>query len=169
MPKRTTKLGMALAIGLLVAGGCGVETVPAGRVTPKTGSVSTSSTFSMPPTPTSSWAPPTSTAVPTPTPTPTPAPQQFVPPTTAAVEVPKQVEPPPSKARPKTTPTAKAPNLAECGSDYYRNTDGVCVHRPATGPGAADGATALCKDGSYSYSQNRRGTCSGHGGVRTWL
>ncbi|GAB3715071.1 hypothetical protein GCM10027598_23730 [Amycolatopsis oliviviridis] len=92
-----------------------------------------------------------------------------MPTTTAAVAVPKQVDPTPSKTRPKTTPTAKAPNPAECGSDYYRNTDGVCVHRPATGPGAADGATALCKDGSYSYSQNRRGTCSGHGGVRTWL
>ncbi|MFJ8917052.1 DUF3761 domain-containing protein [Amycolatopsis sp. NPDC102389] len=154
---------MALAIGLLVAGGCGVETVPSGRVTPQSGSTSTGSTAS---TPSSSWAPPTSTA------TPAPAPQQFVPPATTAVEVPKQVEPKPTKARPKTTqatPTAKAPNLAECGSDYYRNTDGVCVHRPATGPGAADGATALCKDGSYSYSQNRRGTCSGHGGVRTWL
>ena len=31
------------------------------------------------------------------------------------------------------------------------------------------GATALCKDGTYSYSQNRRGTCSGHGGVSIWL
>jgi len=157
MPKRTTKLGMALAIGLLVAGGCGVETVPRGRVTPQTGSTSVVST------PTSSRVLPTTTA------TPAPAPQQFVPTTTAAAEVPKQVEPKPAKTPPKTTQAAKAPNPAECGSDYYRNTDGVCVHRPASGPGAADGATALCKDGSYSYSQNRRGTCSGHGGVRTWL
>jgi len=31
------------------------------------------------------------------------------------------------------------------------------------------GATAICKDGTYSYSQNRRGTCSHHGGVKTWL
>ncbi len=160
MPKRATKLGMALAIGLLVAGGCGVETVPTGRVTPQNGPASATSTTS---TPSSSWAPPTSTA------TPTPTLQQLVPQTTAAVDVPKQVEPAPTKTRPKTTPTAKAPNLAECGSDHYRNSDGVCVHRPATGPGAADGATAICKDGSYSYSQNRRGTCSGHGGVRTWL
>ncbi|MFC9252467.1 DUF3761 domain-containing protein [Amycolatopsis thailandensis] len=163
MPRRTTKLGIALAIGLLAAGGCGVETVPTGRVTTQS-STSTSTTTTVPtPPPTSSWAAPTTTD------TPTPAPQQFVPPTTTAVAVPKQVDPTPSKTRPKTTPTAKAPNLAECGSDYYRNTDGVCVHRPATGPGAANGATALCKDGSYSYSQNRRGTCSGHGGVRTWL
>ncbi|MQG21570.1 MAG: DUF3761 domain-containing protein [SAR202 cluster bacterium] len=28
--------------------------------------------------------------------------------------------------------------------------------------------TALCKDGTYSYSQSRRGTCSWHGGVRIW-
>ncbi|MFD5092318.1 DUF3761 domain-containing protein [Amycolatopsis thailandensis] len=164
MPRRTTKLGIALAIGLLVAGGCGVETVPTGRVTTQssTSTTTTVPTVSTPP-PTSSWAAPTTTD------TPTPEPQQFVPPTTTAVAVPKQVDPTPSKTRPKATPTAKAPNLAECGSDYYRNTDGVCVHRPATGPGAANGATALCKDGSYSYSQNRRGTCSGHGGVRTWL
>lgn len=31
------------------------------------------------------------------------------------------------------------------------------------------GASALCKDGTYSYSQNRRGTCSHHGGVKNWL
>ncbi|MGY6658464.1 DUF3761 domain-containing protein [Amycolatopsis sp. TRM77291] len=160
MPKRTTKLGMALAIGLLVAGGCGVETVPTGRVTPQSSPVPTLSTV---PASSSTETPPTSTAIPT------PAPQRFVPTTTAAVEVPKQVEPKPAKTPPKTTQAAKAPNPAECGSDYYRNTDGACVHRPSAGPGAADGATALCKDGSYSYSQNRRGTCSGHGGVRTWL
>lgn len=31
------------------------------------------------------------------------------------------------------------------------------------------GATALCRDGTYSFSQNRRGTCSHHGGVAQWL
>lgn len=31
------------------------------------------------------------------------------------------------------------------------------------------GATAICRDGTYSYSQNRRGTCSHHGGVSVWL
>jgi hypothetical protein len=29
--------------------------------------------------------------------------------------------------------------------------------------------TALCEDGSYSYSINRSGTCSHHGGVDQWL
>jgi hypothetical protein len=30
------------------------------------------------------------------------------------------------------------------------------------------GATARCRDGSYSYSASRRGTCSHHGGVAVW-
>ena len=28
--------------------------------------------------------------------------------------------------------------------------------------------TAVCRDGHYSYSQSRRGTCSHHGGVAYW-
>jgi uncharacterized protein DUF3761 len=31
------------------------------------------------------------------------------------------------------------------------------------------GATALCRDGTFSYSANRRRTCSQHGGVAQWL
>src|SRR5947209_12012653 len=31
------------------------------------------------------------------------------------------------------------------------------------------GATAVCKDGTYSYSKHHSGTCSHHGGVRRWL
>jgi len=31
------------------------------------------------------------------------------------------------------------------------------------------GATAKCRDGTYSFSQSRRGTCSHHGGVAKWL
>jgi cardiolipin synthase A/B len=34
---------------------------------------------------------------------------------------------------------------------------------------APAGATAQCRDGTYSYSQHRSGTCSDHGGVATWL
>lgn len=34
---------------------------------------------------------------------------------------------------------------------------------------APSGATALCRDGTYSYSQHRQGTCSHHGGVAEWL
>src|SRR5262249_35136753 len=31
------------------------------------------------------------------------------------------------------------------------------------------GASAICRDGTFSFSQNRRGTCSHHGGVARWL
>ena len=34
---------------------------------------------------------------------------------------------------------------------------------------APPGATARCRDGTYSYSQHRQGTCSHHGGVAKWL
>jgi hypothetical protein len=34
---------------------------------------------------------------------------------------------------------------------------------------APGGATAVCRDGSYSYSLHHRGTCSHHGGVAQWL
>jgi hypothetical protein len=83
----------------------------------------------------------------------------------ATTPAPPKTTPPKPKTAPKTTAQA-APKPAECGADYYRNSDGTCVHRPSDNP---SGATALCKDGTYSYSQHRSGTCSGHGGVRTWL
>lgn len=38
--------------------------------------------------------------------------------------------------------------------------------RPRTHPA---GASAICRDGTYSYSAHRRGTCSWHGGVAQWL
>jgi hypothetical protein len=38
----------------------------------------------------------------------------------------------------------------------------------AAGP-PPPGATARCRDGTYSFSQHRSGTCSYHGGVAQWL
>ncbi|GAB2568289.1 hypothetical protein GCM10027167_89330 [Nocardia heshunensis] len=58
---------------------------------------------------------------------------------------------------------------AYCGTSEYENSDGVCVPRPEKSATAPDGATAHCKDGTWSFSQHRRGTCSGHGGVAEWL
>lgn len=54
-----------------------------------------------------------------------------------------------------------------CSNGSYINSRGVEVCRPSsTNTG---GATAICRDGTYSYSQSRRGTCSHHGGVMRWL
>jgi hypothetical protein len=51
-------------------------------------------------------------------------------------------------------------------SKTYINVDGNEIKSPGSDP---SGATAKCRDGSYSYSQHRSGTCSGHGGVANWL
>lgn len=61
------------------------------------------------------------------------------------------------------------PTVQTCGSDSYVNVRGRCVHRPMRADKAPAGATAKCRDGSYSFSQSRRGTCSWHGGVAQWL
>ena len=55
--------------------------------------------------------------------------------------------------------------------DTYRNRDGATVHAPAHSKSGRvpEGASARCRDDSYSFSRHRRGTCSGHGGVAAWL
>lgn len=68
---------------------------------------------------------------------------------------------------PAAAAVARAP--ATCGSDSYVNVRGRCVHRPVHADRAPAGATAKCRDGTYSFSQSRRGTCSWHGGVAAWL
>lgn len=53
---------------------------------------------------------------------------------------------------------------------HYANRDGQRVHSPAYSPsGVPAGASAVCRDGTYSFSQHRNGTCSHHGGVARWL
>lgn len=52
---------------------------------------------------------------------------------------------------------------------YYTNTAGEQVQSPTAYERPPAGATAQCWDGTYSFSQNRRGTCSHHGGVKKWL
>src|SRR5262245_2415513 len=51
----------------------------------------------------------------------------------------------------------------------YLNSAGQVVQRPENCSGPPKGATAQCRDTSYSFSRNRRGTCSHHGGVAKWL
>ena len=53
-----------------------------------------------------------------------------------------------------------------CKHGFYENVDGNCVERP---DGNAKGATAKCRDGTYSHSKHASGTCSGHHGVAVWI
>jgi hypothetical protein len=52
--------------------------------------------------------------------------------------------------------------------DTYTNVSGHHVHRPVYAAQAPRGASAQCRDGSYSFSEHARGTCSHHGGVASW-
>lgn len=60
-------------------------------------------------------------------------------------------------------------NKASGPVKYYTNSKGERVQSPTYYNSAPDGATALCRDGTYSFSRSRRGTCSHHGGVAKWL
>jgi hypothetical protein len=62
-----------------------------------------------------------------------------------------------------------SPTVASaCSSGSYKNADGNCVKSPVKSNNWPTGTTAKCGDGTYSYSQSRRGTCSHHGGVAQW-
>lgn len=90
---------------------------------------------------------PAQTTAPTPAPATTPTPEQ----NTAAA------------------PTSSSSNLSN--DNTYVNSAGNTVHSPATTTDGSvpAGASAKCVDGTFSFSQSRRGTCSHHGGVASWL
>lgn len=66
------------------------------------------------------------------------------------------------------TPSTSTYRPTSCVQGYL-NVDGDCVSGPVSAPAPPPGATAQCRNGKYSFSQNRRGTCSHHGGVARWL
>lgn len=54
---------------------------------------------------------------------------------------------------------------------HYRSRRDDCdVHGPAKSLDGAkpEGASAKCRDGTWSFSHTRSGTCSRHGGVERW-
>jgi hypothetical protein len=71
-----------------------------------------------------------------------------------------------------TTAIALAPPASACPKGYYKAASGDCVHRPICGiTTPPPGATALCGDGCYSFSENpdEDDTCRGHSGTRKVL
>ncbi len=54
-------------------------------------------------------------------------------------------------------------------TNTYRNSDGDLIPRPTKSVTQPVGATARCRDGSYSFSRHHQGTCSHRGGVAEWL
>lgn len=78
----------------------------------------------------------------------------------------KQEQVAPVKIPIKQDDPAPTPNSAPNGT--YTNTYGNEVPSPYAAPSQPAGASAQCRDGTYSFSQSRRGTCSHHGGVLEW-
>jgi hypothetical protein len=80
-----------------------------------------------------------------------------------------ELAPSQSPQQAQQTPPSHDDHLVESGS--YVDKAGNTVHRPAhtVSGNAPTDATAQCRDGSYSFSQSHRGTCSHHGGVARWL
>ncbi|WP_396270699.1 DUF3761 domain-containing protein [Granulicella paludicola] len=68
-----------------------------------------------------------------------------------------------------STSPPSAPSVGPSNGRHYTNSSGQLVHSPMGAPSAPAGATAKCGDGTYSFSQHARGTCSHHGSVAFWL
>lgn len=84
-------------------------------------------------------------------------------PTSTSAQRPRQV----SQSASETPPPSVSSSRPASGKSYV-NVDGVRVRSPVFSDKRPTGASARCRDGSYSFSLNRRGTCSHHGGVAEW-
>lgn len=87
---------------------------------------------------------------------------------TTAAQRPRTVSTPNQKQRAATpTETPRTTSTPASGRSYV-NVDGIRVQSPTFSDTKPAGASARCRDGSYSFSLHRRGTCSHHGGVAEW-
>src|SRR5438270_3133488 len=80
-----------------------------------------------------------------------------------------QTQPQPSGSGTQNHAAAQQAKPQCTDNGTYVNSNGQTVRRPENCSAAPAGATAQCRDGSYSFSRSRRGTCSHHGGVAKWL
>jgi Protein of unknown function (DUF3761) len=67
------------------------------------------------------------------------------------------------------SPVAAHTSQSACKAGYYKNVSGNCVKSPTAAKSVPAGATAKCRDATYSFSQHASGTCSHHGGVAVWI
>lgn len=74
-----------------------------------------------------------------------------------------------SAAKAPAAPAAPAATPAAASETRTTATHTMTTSKTtATNSAGPNGATAQCKDGTYSHSAHRSGTCAGHKGVATW-
>lgn len=96
--------------------------------------------------------------------------QEVIPATSKPTAIPSAVQNTASVDTTVSQPTQTYTGSTGLSNDnYYTNSAGNQVHSPAYSDTVPAGASARCRDGTYSFSQSRRGTCSHHGGVAEWL
>jgi hypothetical protein len=64
---------------------------------------------------------------------------------------------------------AEATSRASARAGARANANSAVVGSGVREDNNSAGAIARCKDGLYSHARNRRGACSRHGGVASWL
>ena len=70
---------------------------------------------------------------------------------------------------PAPVPPIASPSPMPPASRPGTSAPGTAQVPPRTAPaGAPEGATAKCKDGTFSHSKTHTGACSHHGGVAEW-
>ena len=72
-----------------------------------------------------------------------------------------------SPTHPPSPPPSPTPTLAPAPTPVAAATSAPAPADPYAAAKAA-GASAVCADGTWSFSKTRSGTCSGHGGVHWW-
>lgn len=71
--------------------------------------------------------------------------------------------------RPSSSPTPRPAPMPAPTPPCYINVRGECVPFPRDFPHPPAGVNALCRDGTYSFSAHRPGSCARHGGVAQWM
>jgi len=177
-------LGVLVSISLFLCGGCFVfglinSSSPSYKATATAKAASRATEIAIS----------SSTPIPTNTPQPsnTPQPTNTLPPSltpsntiipavtskaiTISTEPPTLSRPTATLVPPTKTPTRPLPTRTPAPTLPLPTWTPVIVSVPTAAPatgGCVIGAMAICCDGTTSFSANRRGTCSRHGGVCRW-
>jgi hypothetical protein len=87
----------------------------------------------------------------------------------AALLIPVSAQTPQQPSLNQSAPQQQQAKIKCTNNGTCVNSKEGTVKRPENCSSAPQGATPQCRDGSYSFSRSRSGTCSHHGGVAKWL